>query len=92
MDIRWLADRSFFINAATGTLVMDPLPGSGPGPDLDTGSAVGTVARTNPMPIRGKIILRQRSDGRAVGLGLCRESANEVHVFGSIRGQCRMTD
>lgn len=44
MDIRWLADRSFIINAAAGTLVMDPLPGSSPNPELDTGSAVVTVS------------------------------------------------
>lgn len=50
MDIRWLADRSFIINAATGTFVMDPLPGSSPGPELDPGSVVVTISHAAARP------------------------------------------
>jgi len=44
MDIRWQAERSIVINAAAGTLVMDPLPDSVPGADMDVNSAVVTVS------------------------------------------------
>ncbi|MDP6823424.1 MAG: MBL fold metallo-hydrolase [Dehalococcoidia bacterium] len=50
MDIRWLADSSILINAAAGTLVMDPLPGSSPGPDIDPGTAVVTVSNAAALP------------------------------------------
>lgn len=59
MDIRWLADRSFIITTATGTLIMDPAAGSGLGPDLDPGSAVVTVSHAAARPgiekWRGKV-------------------------------------
>ncbi|MDA1257060.1 MAG: MBL fold metallo-hydrolase [Chloroflexi bacterium] len=44
MEIRWLADRSFIISTATGTLVTDPLAGSSPGSELDPGSVVATAS------------------------------------------------
>lgn len=50
MDIRWLSDRSIIITAATGTLVMDPLPGSSPGPEIDSGSAVVTLSHAAARP------------------------------------------
>ena len=50
MDIRWLANRSFIINTATGTLIMDPLPGSSPGPELDTDSTVATLSHAAARP------------------------------------------
>ena len=50
MDIRWLSDRSIIITAAAGTLVMDPLPGSSPGPEIDSGSAVVTLSHAAARP------------------------------------------
>jgi L-ascorbate metabolism protein UlaG (beta-lactamase superfamily) len=50
MDIRWLADRSIIISAAAGTLVMDPQPGSSPGPDVDTDTSVVTVSHADALP------------------------------------------
>jgi len=50
MDIRWLADNSIIISAAAGTLVMDPQPGSSPGPDVDTDASVVTVSNASGLP------------------------------------------
>ncbi|HIF12492.1 MAG TPA: hypothetical protein EYQ82_05710 [Dehalococcoidia bacterium] len=50
MDIRWLADRSIIISAAAGTLVMDPQPGSRPGPDVDADASVVTVSNASGLP------------------------------------------
>jgi len=50
MDISWLADRSIIISAAAGTLVMDPHPGSRPGPDVDADTSVVTVSNANALP------------------------------------------
>jgi len=50
MDIRWLADNSIIISAAAGTLVMDPQPGSSPGPDVDADSSVVTVSSASGLP------------------------------------------
>ena len=50
MDIRWLSDRSIIITAAVGTLVMDPLSGSSPGPGIDTGSALVTLSHSAARP------------------------------------------
>ena len=49
MDIRWQADGSIIISTATGTLVMDPSPGSSPGPDIDVSSAVVTVSHAGGL-------------------------------------------
>lgn len=50
MDIRWLADSSIIISAAAGTLVMDPRPGSSPGPDVDSDTSVVTVSHAAALP------------------------------------------
>jgi len=50
MDIRWLADNSIIISAAAGTLVMDPQPGSSPGPDVDADASVVTVSNASGLP------------------------------------------
>lgn len=50
MDISWLADRSIIISAAAGTLVMDPQPGSRPGPDVDADTSVVTISHANALP------------------------------------------
>jgi len=50
MDIRWLADGSIIISAAAGTLVMDPQPGSSPGPDVDLDTSVVTVSHAAALP------------------------------------------
>jgi L-ascorbate metabolism protein UlaG (beta-lactamase superfamily) len=50
MDIRWQAERSIVISAAAGTLVMDPMPGSNPGADMDTSSTVATVSHAAALP------------------------------------------
>ncbi len=50
MDIRWQAESSIIINATAGTLVMDPLPGSKPGPDIDSSSCVVTISHAAVLP------------------------------------------